>query len=654
LLAKEDFLVLPFDTSSAEYNGCAIADMLIQQLRRIKYIHAIEFEPHPALERLPLDPEGMSGEKLHEAMANLIAGSRSIFKAVSDVGSVSVSGMTLHLGSSLAAIKRMIHKRSGADSISGSLQKCNGGLYLVAHVYHKGITHVCEVGSEGLRFNLSEMICDLAYKIYFNLSKSEDAIGKNALDASKENKRSIDIEKISAAEFKYPKNFPPGLHNDVLELLSLINVDESDSLKSEFKRSLEMKGIALTAKYGVTPLLLDKNTFKTKNIENKPGEKMRADSWQSFKNFTEALYYYNEYIISDDIIYLCKSKDFCIRACKAGKNYDYTFGLLYNVAMALFNENKYNSSLELFEHINDVKVHAGSLCGQALNLRYIQKFDEALEVFQKAMYIDPDLPIPWAGVGAVNMDLGCYAYDLYDRALAGLNEAIKRYPEYPYAWRFMGIVLYRRGAGLPEKIDKHSNKDIEQFKRYLYDAARRCFEYANALATKQGLKKLDFSMTGLAACYKLLGDHKRAKEILNIIGYEKNNYNKACYQSLSGDIEGAINSIKLALDENLTTRVEILFEPDLFMFIEPERLEKESRNFTETEATRDTLNRIKKLLEYDDPYIFASFQAVSATIQEALYSLKIAELADSRNEDKAKYDKHFSDVIKWRKKCSCL
>lgn len=634
LFGKEEFLVLPFETSGKdnEINGKAIADQLVHELRRIKQIHSRQFERYPALERLPLPSETVSCEKLNEALENLDAGSRSISQAVSDVGSVTVSGMSLPLGSVLITIKRIIHKGSGRDLISGSLQKLDKKFCLIAHVHHKGKFHAIEAGIDEDGGDIHKMVHNLAYKIYFTLSTEEI---KQDIDNLPQ---SFDREEIKETNYpqmmgKQPRNIHPGL---------ISTVDKILKPDDDWRARLMSEELLLIGRFGVLPLLFDRNKFRS-NYEQQPSlNSLRAKSWKSLQYLTEALYHYDEYIHTQQPDALLEAKNNSQKAFEEDRNYGILFGILYNIAIAHFYAGEYDESLNLFDQANRIRAHAGALCGQGISLRYLQRFDEALDIFHKAMYEDPDLPIPWAGIAATYMDLGCYASDLYDRALVGFNEAIKRYPEYPYAWMYMGVVLSRKGYSLDEKDPDRQN---------FFDAAIKCLERANDFARQEGLKRYEFKSVGLAACYKWKGDGQRAAEIMSMITPDRvDTYNLACARSISDDEEEALKLAKQALRENKTSKVEILFDPDFSFGGEKLRkdLDKERNNPKVVKSV------VKALSKEDDPYIQASVRAVTA---EGTYEkscawelLKQAVLVDHSNLEKAKNDLHFWDEEDFYKK----
>lgn|GEM_PF-6853092 len=626
LFSKEEFLVLPFETSGKdnEFNGQAIADHLVYELSRIKRIHSQKFECHPAIERLPLPPETVSCEKLEGAIDDLIASSQSISQSVSNVGSVSVSGTSLPLGEFLITIKNFINRRRGREFISGSLQKFDKNYSIVAHVYHKGHVHSCEAGKEDGETDIQHMIRNLAYKIYFDLSSEELAL-RDRPPVIREELYGHRVERMRPR----PRNVPPGLIMPVADIL-----DPND----KWNRRLNKEELILKERFGVLPLLIDRDKFKSNHLSPQSPNSLQASSWRSLEYLTEALYHYDEYIKTEKKENLKRAGDYCNKAFDEQKDYEILFGLFYNIGIAYFDIDDNETSLNLFRSANRIKSHAGALCGQGLNLRYQQKFDEALGVFHKAMYEDPDLAIPWAGIAATYMDLGCYAYDLYYRSLAGFNEAIKRYPDYPYAWMYMGIVLER--MGVLKKIANKYNLSDESIK--LFDSAIQCLKHSNHLARQQGSKRFSFNALELASCYKWKEDDARANEVLSILNIEylRSKYNQACAKSLMGEKGEALKLAKEALAEGKMTKVELLFDPD-FYFGMKDLIE----DLKKIEQSSEAKKVVESVISNEDLYVRASFKAVTAVGEiekiEACELLKRAINMDLNNFERAKRDPHF-------------
>jgi hypothetical protein len=63
-------------------------------------------------------------------------------------------------------------------------------------------------------------------------------------------------------------------------------------------------------------------------------EKIQARTWQAFKFFTEALYCYNQYILTDNKRHLECAKDTCLMALEYEREYEDLYILLINLGMA--------------------------------------------------------------------------------------------------------------------------------------------------------------------------------------------------------------------------------------------------------------------------------------------------------------------------------
>ena len=62
--------------------------------------------------------------------------------------------------------------------------------------------------------------------------------------------------------------------------------------------------------------------------------KIQAKTWQSFKFFTEARYWYQQYMLTDNEEHLKCSKENCLMGLNYEKNYEDIHSLLLNLAAA--------------------------------------------------------------------------------------------------------------------------------------------------------------------------------------------------------------------------------------------------------------------------------------------------------------------------------
>lgn len=100
--------------------------------------------------------------------------------------------------------------------------------------------------------------------------------------------------------------------------------------------------------------------------------------------------------------------------------------------------------------------------GKLNNTKYdISRFEEALKAFEKAIEIEPDYADAWFGKGAILGGLG-----RYEEALNAINEAIKLNPKDSGAWWNKGVALQKLGRyGEAEKAFKKAIKINPAFKK---------------------------------------------------------------------------------------------------------------------------------------------------------------------------------------------
>ncbi|MCJ7531336.1 MAG: tetratricopeptide repeat protein, partial [Anaerolineales bacterium] len=164
------------------------------------------------------------------------------------------------------------------------------------------------------------------------------------------------------------------------------------------------------------------------------------------------------------------------------------------------------------------------------------KLTEAIQAYNQAIALDPKYATPHYGLGHVYSDQG-----RYEEAIQACQQAIALDPKFAYPYNGLGNV-YR-------------NQDR-------YEEAIQAYKQAIKFDPKDCA-----AMIGIAGASKQLGDDKQAsKYIERARTLSPDRYNLACLESISGNIEAAVEHLRLALEENPSQREWARRDPD-FDFI---------------------------------------------------------------------------------------
>jgi len=454
---------------------------------------------------------------------------------------------------------------------------------------------------------------------------AQDLIKRRDLD--KEKKRNIE---------KLIKNCEKGKDGTSIGELRKDLVNEL-KLKNDCPASIQRM------KYEKRPFHLNRILLENKYpSELKKHNENNIKSWEELKSITETLNFFNQYIDTKDKKYLDQAYEICNNV-QIAKNTP-IFTLFYNIGLAYFEENRYKEAEMMFDKAIKANPTPNAYCGRGICRKYLQKFWGAMDDFERIIYYDNKLetPLPWYLLGAIYLDLGCYAFDLYDKAIGAFCEAIKRNSEFPYPYLFLGIIFHRKYAASKKwEYNWEYNSKLEDY----IDIALDCIKEANDLAIVHGHKDFSTSPTIKATCLlqKLPknGKEKKINEAKGILltSTLEDDYNNACVKSIVGNYEEAKKLLKTALKNDRTNSVQALFDPDLYVPMGFNHCEE----FLKGDPVKETIirdiryvlcNEKSTLYEKDD-YIKASFEAVCGDKEKAINYIK---------SDFNKYDNMSEDI----------
>jgi tetratricopeptide (TPR) repeat protein len=252
---------------------------------------------------------------------------------------------------------------------------------------------------------------------------------------------------------------------------------------------------------------------------------------------------------------------------------------------------------------------------------------EAVQAYQKAIELAPKYTSPWNGLGNLYKDLG-----QTDQAIMAYEKAIELDPAFAYAWQNLGnayrglgqndnaIKSYQRAIELPNSFGTPTNAHALAWNGLgivYYDLGQN----DDAIKAYQKAIELDpiFAPTwnGLGVIYRDLGQNDQA-----IQSYQKSIeldpkfalpwYSLGTVYLIIGDYEKALSAFTKAREiepDDASYRASIVGV-----------LKKLRRESEATELTKI----IRPLMEKDEEYSRACFEAICGNLEEALRLLKIA------------------------------
>jgi tetratricopeptide (TPR) repeat protein len=184
--------------------------------------------------------------------------------------------------------------------------------------------------------------------------------------------------------------------------------------------------------------------------------------------------------------------------------------------------------------------------------RDLGRYEEAIAECQQAIKLDPQDAYPHNNLGNVYYDLG-----RYEEAIAKYQRAIELDPQHAYLHKNLGDGY--RVLGRHDEAIAEYQRAIEfdpQF-AYAYDNMAEIFsqrgEYERARDLYQKSLELQPRLKphiGLARVYRHLGQEEKFREhIEQARALSPDEYNLACLESISGNVDAAIKHLRAALEK---------------------------------------------------------------------------------------------------------
>jgi tetratricopeptide (TPR) repeat protein len=216
--------------------------------------------------------------------------------------------------------------------------------------------------------------------------------------------------------------------------------------------------------------------------------------------------------------------------------------LLYTLAGLYWAKGEYKTSidyrqqaLQLAEQLGNTQLQSWCHNGLGNVYRALGRPEDALAAYQRAIELDPKDATPHNGLGNVYADLG-----RTDEAIAAYQRAIELDPK---------LATPHNGLGNVYRALGRTDEAIAEFQR------------AIELDPKNAV-----SLASLAGCCRKLGREAEAAEHIKIAREtmaKENEYNRACFESICGNVDEALALLKVALEKKQASLAWVRRDPDL-------------------------------------------------------------------------------------------
>ena len=190
---------------------------------------------------------------------------------------------------------------------------------------------------------------------------------------------------------------------------------------------------------------------------------------------------------------------------------------------------EYQEAIEVYEKALEIKLDYNQAWkGKGNALRHLGRYEEAIEAYEKALQIEPDYYKAWNAKGNALFSLG-----RYEEAIACYDKAIEIQPDYHRAWKNKGVALGNLGKHeqaiaafektlqlQPDDYNLWYNKGVALHNLKRYEEALACYDKAFELAIENLQQAINLDKKYLEyakndADFDSLRESDRFQELIN-------------------------------------------------------------------------------------------------------------------------------------------
>ncbi len=450
--------------------------------------------------------EGVQLERERITLPAWKPNTEDVSASVADVGTIGIGDTTVSVGKLLTTLKRMWPFGEPGSLITGSIQKYGSVYRLVARMEDRSgirtwtVTRPIKQDSE-----ITYLIRDLAYQVANGLSPE--------ITASYEGFECFSESLNDYSTYKRTRNA-----DDLVRA-------ENECLEAHRHDQNYAKLTSLFYNFGMEEL--DKNEYGKAVLMLEPATRLKSNDARSFVSLG---YAYSE---------LNRNEDALAAYLKAIE-----LGGLNDLELAAVHNNLGNTYADLSRTSDALAAYLKAIAlapkfaypQNGLGLLYITlgRTQDALAAYQRAIELDPMYATPHNGLGNAYRALG-----RTDDAITEYECAIKLDPKDDAPHNGLGGVY--QSTGLFEKARDEFNRAVD-------------------------LNPQDGALRGsLVGILKKLGREAEAaeqEEIARELIVKQNEYNRACFEAICGNIDESLALLKIALEKGPGYRVSIRRDPD--------------------------------------------------------------------------------------------
>jgi tetratricopeptide (TPR) repeat protein len=428
----EGMLIMPFEVVNSEnkFNGKAISDLLIAELKRIEYISNTEYE-------------GIENEKLDKFTQN-ITGEKTL---IPPLGTVGIGSASISIGELLIAIKKLFRGSSYRQIINGSLDNCGSKLRLVACLMgNQSCTWVVQAQNDKKTQSdsiddfdrapqddnkdgfISDIVRDLSFRIAYILSQKS----------------------ISAKTLLGFKHYTEALDNYqqyiLTKQINYLNGASENCIKATDVEQNYKKMLGLFFNLGIAYFnerIYDKaDEMFSGAIELDPQNSM---AWSNKGSALNNLKRYDESLKAAE------------KAIELNPRNSLAW---YNKGFALDDQDKHDEAIQAYDKAIEINPqYAAAWNNKGIAFENQGEHDEAIQAYDKAIEINPQYAEAWNNKGTALDDQGKHG-----EAIQAYDKAIEINPRYAEAWNNKGNAL--KNQGKHEEAIQAYDKAIEINPRY--------------------------------------------------------------------------------------------------------------------------------------------------------------------------------------------